>query len=523
MHSMWSDVLQLSALWVTAAVGMVVCLLEAAADRTRPRPFLGWFTVLGLGVALAIVTIQFLQGGATLHHPAFRGILTLDRLALLGSGIALVAAILTVLSSIDHLPEQGCEWGEYYGLVAFAVSGMMAMMMATELITLFIALEIMSLSIYVLAGFKRQSRFAVEAALKYFLLGAFASAFLLYGIAFGFGLTGSTRLDALAQFFATHQVGLLAVAMLATFIVAFGFKVAAVPFHMWTPDAYEGAPAPVTGLMATGVKTAAFVALARVFLRVFGGHHWQGLAVDWPTVLWWVAVLTMTLGNTVALVQRNVKRMLAYSSIAHAGYLLIGVLAAQAGGHVGPLVFYLFVYSLATAGAFAVVSKLGKDRVEDITYMHLAGLGYRSPVAAVAMVIFMASLAGMPPAGGFLGKYVVFKEALDANTARFLPLVLIAVVNSLVSVYYYLKVVVYMYMREDPPPGGLIRSAPMAAAYVLAALAVLYVGVLPSKALSWSAQAHVERPPVVAASTAAEAIAQARAPRVDAVSLPSAH
>jgi NADH-quinone oxidoreductase subunit N len=488
---MLADLATLAPLWIVTAVGLASLLLDVFATRGAPRAFLGYFTAAGLSMALAVVAWQFAEGGAVLTHPSLATRLAWDPYTLLACGILLGVGILTVLAAVHHLPEQRCEWGEFYALTTFSVLGMMVLAAAAELMTLFIGLEILSIAIYVLAGFKRHSPFSVEAAMKYFFLGAFATGFLLYGMAFLYGDTGTTELGAIAAWYAANPPGSFALLVLVLMTVAFGFKISAVPFHMWTPDVYEGAPTPVTGLMAAGVKTAAFVALTRVFLVVFDQPHWDALGVTWDQLFFWLAIATMSLGNLIALVQRSVKRTLAWSSIAHAGYLLIAVIVTKSPGELagGGLFFYLLGYSFATVGAFAVIGLLGKDMEEDISFGHLAGFGYKRPLAAAAMTIFMMSLAGLPPTVGFLGKYVVFQQAIEVNADQWLPLILVAVANSVVSVYYYLKVPVSMYMREERKSLGILDSAPLTAVLALCAIAVLALGMFPGKALEWSDKA----------------------------------
>lgn len=497
---MLGDLVTLSPLLIVTAVGLLVMIAGVFANQEDRKAFLGYLGAAGLGVALLATGVLFAKGNTDLVTPFWRSALVVDRFALFGIAVVLIVGILALLSAVDYLPEQRCDWPEFYMLVVFAIAGMMVMIMAADLISFFVGLEVMSISIYVLAGFKRQSVFAVEAAMKYFLLGAFSTGFLLYGVAYAYGLSGTTNLAGIAAWFSQNSPadGWFGYIILVMLVVAFGFKAAAVPFHMWTPDVYEGAPTPVTGLMAAGVKTATFLALSRVFLTIFEAAGWEQLAFTWQDIFFWLAIVTMSVGNILAVVQRNVKRTLAYSSIAHAGYLLIAVLAVRGfdlgGGQVAHiagsgLLYYLLVYSVATIGAFTVLSMLGKDMEEDITFGHLAGFGYRHPFAAVAMVIFMVSLAGIPPTAGFFGKYLVFTQVLTANMDKYLWLVIIAVLNSLVSVFYYLKVPVYMYMRAERRQVEAIRSTPMALVFGACALFILQSGLFPSKYVAWAEKA----------------------------------
>ena len=353
-----------------------------------------------------------------------------------------------------------------------STSGMIFLAAANDLIVLFLALEIMSVAVYVLAGMLRREVRSTEAALKYFLLGAFATGFLLYGIAFFYAAAGSTRLDVIAQ--AVARDGLTAYTLLgiALLLVGFGFKVALIPFHVWAPDVYEGAPTAVTAFMAVGVKAAAFAAFARVFVAGLGR-----VATSWTGLLWVLAALTMTVGNVTAVRQRSVKRMLAYSSIAHAGYALVGLVAGGKDGGAA-LLFYLAVYSFMTLGAFAVLIALGRRGEPNEDLADWAGVGFRHPVLGLSMAVFMLSLAGVPPTAGFAGKFYLFSAAVDAGQVG---LAVIGVLNSLVSVYYYLGVLVAMYMTEGERAIVAPAARPCLVASILVAVAVtLGVGLLPA-------------------------------------------
>jgi NADH-quinone oxidoreductase subunit N len=346
---------------------------------------------------------------------------------------------------------------------------------------IFLALEVLSLAIYVLTGIRRDSPVATEASFKYFLLGAFARAFFLYGIAFTYGLTGSTRLDRVGSLMAAQALSptpmqLLAVGLL---FVGFAFKVAAVPFHMWTPDAYEGAPPAVTGFMSTGVKAAAFAAFARVFLSAF-----EPLRGNWSVVLWVVAAATMIVGTVVGVVQTSVKRMLAYSSIGHGGYLLLAVLSANDLGK-GAVLFYLLTYAITNLGAFGVIAALEtRDRAND-SLSDYAGLWYERPWLAALMAIFLLSLGGFPPLAGFIAKWYVFTAAIKAG---YTSLAIIGVLTSVVSVFFYLRIVVMMYMTARPD-GASVPATPRTTAAALAVSAILlfYLGILPTRVLDWAA------------------------------------
>jgi NADH-quinone oxidoreductase subunit N len=368
---------------------------------------------------------------------------------------------------MSYLEVTDIRTGEYYSLVLFATVGMILMATATDLILIFLGLEVMSLAVYALSGIWREQLRSNEAALKYFLLGAFATGFLLFGIALLYGGTGSTTLAPIAA--AIAKLGsverTLVSAGMALLLVGFGFKVAAAPFHLWTPDVYEGAPTSVTALMAVGVKAAGFAAFARVFL-----HTLALLSADWSGVLWVLAVLTMTVGNVTAILQQNIKRMLAYSSIAHAGYVLVGIVAGhQFGG--AAVLFYLIGYTLMTLGAFAVVAAIGRRGEANENLDDYAGIGFRYPLLAFAMTVFMLSLAGVPPLVGFIGKFYIFSAAIRAG---YVGLAVIGVLNSVISVYYYLGVLVRMYMTEGAVEIPVLSTRP----YLVATLLITVSGTI---------------------------------------------
>jgi NADH-quinone oxidoreductase subunit N len=371
--------------------------------------------------------------------------------------------------------------GEYYALMLFATAGMMLMAAATDLLVIFLALEVMSLAVYVLTGIRRDSPVSTEAAFKYFLLGAFSSAFFLYGIAFTYGLTGSTRLDQIGRLLAAQSapptpMQFLAVGLL---IVGFAFKVAAVPFHMWTPDAYEGAPPAVTAFMSTGVKAAAFAAFARVFLSAF-----EPLRGTWTDVIWILAAATMIGGTLAGVTQSSVKRMLAYSSIGHGGYLLVALVSGNDLGK-GAVLFYLLTYAITNIGAFGVIALLDtadrpNDQVKDY-----AGLWNDRPALAVLMTIFLLSLGGFSPMAGFIAKWYVFSAAVKAD---YTGLAIVGVLTSVISVFFYLRIVVMMYMTPADTPAQFPAVPKLAgAALIVSAILIFYLGVLPTRVLDWAA------------------------------------
>src|SRR4030067_1141349 len=392
----------------------------------------------------------------------------------LGDNLAVIFKIIfllgTLLTSLISYLKSGHHWGgEYYSLILFSTLGMMIMASSSDLIVIFLGLEVMSIALYVLAGFNRSDLKSNESAMKYFLMGAFSTGFLLYGIALIYGTTGSTNLNILVN--NPHLTEPLFITGLGLILVGLAFKVATVPFHMWVPDVYEGAPTPITAFMAAGPKAAGFAALLRVFLIGL-----TPLAPMWITILWILAVLTMTLGNVLAIAQMNIKRMLAYSSIAHAGYILISVVAGGDDG-LSSSVFYLLVYSLMTIGSFAVIIALGEKGEKNEELPDYRGLGLKYPLLGVCMTIFMVSLSGIPPTAGFVGKFYIFSAAVKNGQ---LELAIIGVLNSLISVYYYLRVVVIMFMQEAPSPSVVPHSSwSVQLALWLTAMATLGLGIFP--------------------------------------------
>jgi NADH-quinone oxidoreductase subunit N len=409
------------------------------------------------------------------------GVIQADNFGLFVTLTLVAVGILTILFSAPVLERNAIPAGEYYSLVLFSIVGMMMMATASDLLVVFVALEILSLSVYVLTAIRRDNPAGTEAGFKYFLLGAFSSAFFLYGIAYTFGVTGSTKLSAIgaylsAQALSSNPMILIAMAFL---LVGFAFKISAVPFHMWTPDAYEGAPAVVTGFMSTGVKAAAFAAFARVFLSAF-----EPFKADWAPVVAVIAALTMILGTVVGVAQTNLKRMLAYSSIAHGGYLLVGLVAANDVGKAA-ILFYLLAYSVTNLAAFGAIALLGaRDRAND-ELRDYAGLWHTHPALAGLVTVCLLSLGGLPPTAGFIGKWYIFTAAVSAG---YYWLAILGMLTSVVSVFFYLRVVVMMYMSErgsaEIPP----RVAGLGmAALAISIIAIVYLGVLPTQVLNVAA------------------------------------
>src|SRR5262245_36285693 len=430
---------------VLAVTGFVLMLLDLLPPRGR-REHLA-FVGLG-GVVIALIATILLWGSDT---TGFQGMAILDNLALFGTLVIGYATGLVLLESIDYIKRRSVESGEFYILVLFAAAGMVIMAGANDLIVVFLGLETMSLALYVLAGFFRTEIQAGEASMKYFLLGAFASGFFLYGIALIYGATGSTNLDkigaAVRAGAAKEPLLLIGFALL---LVGFGFKISAVPFHMWAADVYQGAPTSVTAFIATGSKAAAFAALVRVLLSAL-----PGAPVDWAPLMWALAALSMTIGNVVAIAQQDLKRMLAYSSIAHGGYMLIGVVAGGSLGY-GAVLFYMLVYTFTTVGAFGVLLLLERAGGESIDVRALSGMSARHPLLALVLSVFLLSLIGIPPTAGFVGKFYLFGGAVQAG---YVWLAVVGVLNSAVAAYYYLRVIVYMYMREpEARPAALTPS-----------------------------------------------------------------
>jgi NADH-quinone oxidoreductase subunit N len=453
-------------------------MLDVFQKGSRSEPsssLMPWLTLAGVGVAAA--ANAWIAGLQEIGAP---GMIAVDSFRIFANFVFLLAAALFVLISTRYIDEERLRLGELYVLIMFATVGMMVFAGARDLMVMFIGLELMSLPIYVLTGLNRRDRRSAEGALKYFLLGAFSSAFFLFGIALAYGGAGSTNLEHIALAVGVDGIGAssLLIAATALLAVGFGFKVAAVPFHMWTPDAYEGAPAPVTAFMAAGVKAAAFAGFLRVFMTAF-----PGLYETWEAIAIWLAVLTMISANLIALVQGNVKRMLAYSSIAHAGYLLVALAAASAVG-AASFLFYAVSYTLMTMGAFAVVMTValrGEERLDLDAY---SGLAWRRPFLGVVMTVFLLSLAGFPFTGGFIGKVFILRAAVEKGL---ILLAVVLVMASLVSYFYYLRVAWYMWFR-DPVEGRTSEPAALAPAMTLAlvfmAVGTVLLGVFPGALLA---------------------------------------
>ncbi len=465
---------------ILAVTGMLLVLAEAfykGDDHTS----LATLSVAGSLAAAVASIVLYRQLGTGEAKQLLGGQLIADKLGFLLSAVFSVITALTALMSPAHQRAHDWKMGEYYGLLLLSSAGMTMLAHAGSLITVFLGIETMSIGVYVMVAMRRRSRRGNEAAMKYFLIGAFATGFLVYGMALLYGASGTLSLTRMQSALnATANPGLV-ISGAFLLVVAFGFKVAAVPFHMWAPDAYEGAPTPVTAFMAAGVKAAAIAAMIRVFGVALGGDVLPFGTLGWASPMVVIAAVTITIGNIGAIRQDNVKRMLAYSSISHAGVLLVGLCAMGLGSPTGlsSLVYYIIAYSVTTMGAFAVVAYVGTKGRERLLIDDWAGFAGQHPAAALAMVVCLLSLGGMPPTGGFFGKFYVFKSAMDVYDGQLLWLVLVGVVNSAISIYYYLRIVTAMYFREANAPFTVTRSPGLVFVMALMPIIVLELGLMP--------------------------------------------
>lgn len=458
---------------ILAVFGTLVMVFDALTRDGR-KAMLGVVAIIGTYCAAIGSLVSYTNSGT-----AFSGMIVVDGFATFFRLLICAIGFLTVLASMSYLKRDGLPEGEYYALVLFSLAGQGLMAASGELIMIFLGLEISSISTYILVGFLRQDAKSNESALKYFFLGSFATAFLLYGVAFIYGATGSTRLTTIRQAMGGGDANTTLVAIAAALMfVGFGFKVSAAPFQVWTPDVYQGAPSPVAAFLSTGPKAAAFA----VFLRVFFTALPQ-TGATWGWLLWISALLSMSIGNFGALVQNNIKRLLAYSSVAHAGYVLVAFTSATALGAAAAM-FYLATYAFMNLGAFVVVSHFASRGERYVALEDYAGLGSRHPFLAALLTIFLLSLLGIPLTGGFFGKFYIFRAAINADL---IWLAVLGLLNSAVAAYYYLKIIVMMYMHEpkeavpiDPLPSGI------AATLVLAAAATFYLGIFPGPVLDFA-------------------------------------
>jgi NADH-quinone oxidoreductase subunit N len=456
---------------VLSIFGIAIMVVDPLMPEQSPKKPLGVIAIVGLLAGLAATAYQTGFYGSAFYHT-----ISVDTFSVFFHVVVLLIALVVTLTSFEYLEIQRIRSGEYYGLILFGTVGMMLMSSAVELVLIFIALEISSISTYILAGMRRRAAESAESSLKYFLLGSFATAFFLYGVALVFGATHTTNVYGIAHYL-QGQPTPLAYLAIGLMFVGLGFKVASAPFHVWTPDVYEGSPAPVVALMSTGPKAAAFAVLLRVLFATG--------APGWFWMVWVSAVLSMTLGNIGALVQQNVKRLLAYSSIAHAGYTLVAFAAAKEVG-ISAAIFYAASYAAMNVGAFAVVSHFASTGEKYVTLDDYAGLGRRSPVLAAILTIFLLSLIGIPVTGGFFAKLYVFSAAMKSNLVG---LTIIGVMNSAIAAYYYLRVIVYMYMRDERVEEPVARiPAGLGIGLAISLIATIYLGVLPNRVLDYAIQ-----------------------------------
>jgi NADH-quinone oxidoreductase subunit N len=459
------DFVSLAPVLTLSVFGMIVLIMDLFTGKNK----------IGLViVSLTGLLVTAISALAKFNLPAhsFSNSYVVDHLSVFFIFIFTFSSAMAILLSVEYNKRHDIKVGEFYSLILFCTVGMIVLASATDLIMIFLGIEIVSICLYVLAGINRNSPRSNEASLKYFLLGAFATGFLLYGMTLMYGATGTTKLHLIAQ--SIHNGDALSMPLLlmgvGLLIIGMGFKVAAAPFHMWAPDVYQGAPTPVTAFMAVGPKAASLAAIFRIFAEAI-----PELSSHWTIILSVIAVLSMFLGNLGAIMQTNIKRLLAYSSVAHVGYLLMAIIAKNSLGS-SALLFYMLTYTFMTFGAFGVVILLSKGKEESLEIENYAGLGFKHPVLALTMTIFLLSLGGLPPLAGFIGKFYIFKAALDEGL---ITLVIFAVLNSAISFYYYLRVTVYMYMKESDKEFN-IEWAPMTVLVVVIALiGTIQLGIFP--------------------------------------------
>jgi NADH-quinone oxidoreductase subunit N len=464
---------------ILTVTGVLIMLAEPMLPPGSSRKPLGWLAILGT-IAGGLAS-WYQLGFGTVH--AFFGTIQVDTFSVFFHLLIAAIVLVTLLSSVDYFEGYATHAGEYFALVLFGAVGMMLMTCSVELLMVFVGLEISSISTYIMAGFRKGHAATAESSIKYFLLGSFATAFFLYGIALAFGATGSTRIDSISLGLATTSTPTLAILSLALIIIGIGFKVSAAPFHVWTPDVYQGAPAPVVGLMSTAPKAAAFAVLLRILFSGFPSYEPR-----WAGLIWVIAVLSMFIGNLGALLQRDVKRMLAYSSIAHAGYLLVAYTAFPADG-IASACFYTAAYAAMNVGAFTVITMVGGYNERARTIDDYAGLALKRPVLAAALGLFLLSLIGIPFTGGFFGKFYVFSAALHAGNVW---LGALGLLNSGIACFYYLRLLAAVYSRPTTENDRISVPAraniPAAIALAIAAVATLWLGIAPNRALGLAQQ-----------------------------------
>tara|TARA_B110000116_G_scaffold172381_1_gene149011 strand:+ start:1804 stop:3240 length:1437 start_codon:yes stop_codon:yes gene_type:complete len=460
------DLIALAPVLVLSVFAMLVLVLDLWGGRNK-----------SLLVFTSLVGLLMTAISAFAKHPipaySFNDSYIVDHMSLFFICIFTISSALAILLSVEYNEREGIRAGEYYALILFCTVGMILLASSTDMIMIFLGIEIVSICLYVLAGIRRNDHRSNEAALKYFLLGAFATGFLLYGMTLVYGSTGSTNLFKIAEFVQnpSAQSSPLLLMGLVLLVIGFGFKVASAPFHMWAPDVYQGAPTPVTAFMAVGPKAAAFAAFFRVFAEAF-----PDMSSSWEILLSIIAVLSMIVGNLGAIMQTNIKRMLAFSSVSHAGYILMAVIAKSSLGS-SSMLFYMLTYAFMTFGVFGIIIILGRKGEENLEIQNYSGLAYKHPVIALSMTIFLLSLGGLPPFAGFVAKFYLFSAAIQEGL---LTLVIIAVLNSAISFYYYLKIVVFMYMKE-PEAEFNISLTPMTLFVVLiGVIGTIQLGIFPN-------------------------------------------
>ncbi|MDQ6788875.1 MAG: NADH-quinone oxidoreductase subunit N [Acidobacteriota bacterium] len=469
---------------IVAIAGTLVMLYDSFVPKQRVVT-----GAISLGGLLLAAIALYMMWGEAIPANAWNGMIAGDGLRLSFSFVSLFVTAITILISTVWTDREDVPVGEYHSLLMFATVGMLFMASGNDLVILFLGLETLSIATYVMAGLRKSDLRSNESSMKYFILGSFATGFLLYGMGLIYGATGTTNISEIAVRIANPNFPALLLIGAAMLIIGFGFKAATVPFHVWTPDVYEGAPTPITGFMAAGPKAAAFASFMRMFVLGFplvaGAAASESLHETWITALTVMAMLTMTVGNVAAIVQNNVKRMLAYSSIAHAGYALVGFIGAgmamaadKRDAAIASVAFYMLTYAVTNLGAFAIVSLLAQKNDRRTEFEDYNGIGFKSPVLAFALSLFMLSLLGLPLTAGFMGKVLVFRPALEAGSPLLTLLVVVAVVNTAVSAYYYLRLIVVMFFRERTTDWFAPKiSAPMTAVLLITILGVLYFGI----------------------------------------------
>jgi len=477
---------------VVAVTGIIVMLYDCISPKQKNVT--GAISLIGLAASAILLGVMW-SGTGSVPTTSWNGMIVHDNLRLSFSFVFLIVSAITILVSTVWIEREDVPAGEYHALLLFATFGMMFMASGNDMVIIFLGLETLSIATYVMAGLRKTDLKSNESSMKYFILGSLASAFLLYGMALVYGATGSTNITEIGSRIGAPNFPALLIVGGGMLIVGFGFKIAAVPFHVWTPDVYEGAPAAVTGFMAAGPKAAAFASFLRVFIFGFpiiaGVGAASSLHESWINALAVIAILTMTVGNVAAIMQDNVKRMLAYSSIAHAGYAMVGFVgagmattSAERDEAIAAVAFYLLTYAIATLGAFGIVTFLGQKNDRRTDFEDFNGIGFRSPLIAFSLSLFMLSLLGLPLTAGFIGKVLVFRPALEAGSMLLTIMVVVAVVNTAISAYYYLRLIVVMFFRERTTEWVAPKMpAAFAAVLLITVLGVFYFGIFGDRAI----------------------------------------